>query len=287
VDALSGAETYEDLLQSVAKAARTGGGSTLSRGAKLKDLRVADKVFQWRLPGYNVLQSDNHVFELARVLKDHRKGLDPILVFPVDRRLYVIDGHHRLAAYRTVKWDRNVPVRVFKGSLDEARIEALAANIKDKLPMTCLDKQEAAWRLVKAEHHTKSQIANLTTVSDRQIGYMRKTWRSLNEHAEYNKRAHEISWREARNILRPVNDDFDVEGWRDREARKLCDALLKAGIGQGMGKRPDVTALAIEMLSPELPSALVEAWMQNDRNWIVDLVKGYMHPDPEDPIFQF
>jgi ParB-like chromosome segregation protein Spo0J len=37
--------------------------------------------------------------------------LDPILVYLVGERFYVMDGHHRLAAYDTAKWTGNIPVR--------------------------------------------------------------------------------------------------------------------------------------------------------------------------------
>ena len=60
-----------------------------------------------------------------------------------------MDGHHRLAAYKTAGWKGDIPAIVFNGSLDEAVREALRRNRETKLPMTAKDRREAAWRLVK------------------------------------------------------------------------------------------------------------------------------------------
>ena len=42
------------------------------------------------------------------------------------------------------------------------------------------------------------------------------------------------------------------------------DALLKAKIGQGLAKNPEVTARALQMLNPRLPAALVPRWWMED-----------------------
>ena len=41
-------------------------------------------------------------------------------------------------------------------------------------------------------------------------------------------------------------------------------ALLKAKIGQGLSKDPEVTALGLQMLNPSLPAALVREWWMDD-----------------------
>lgn len=42
------------------------------------------------------------------------------------------------------------------------------------------------------------------------------------------------------------------------------DALLKTKIGQGLSKDAEVTALALQMLNPRLPAALVRQWWTDD-----------------------
>lgn len=55
-----------------------------------------------------------------------------------------------------------MPVKVFQGSLEEARFAALKANSWDKLPMNLEDKLEAVWRFVKEEGgHSKQQLTDL------------------------------------------------------------------------------------------------------------------------------
>lgn len=115
----------------------------------LGTIRVADKVFQWRMPSENIVAKEDHIFDLANALLDREKPLDPILVFPVGERYYVVDGHHRINAYHSAKWKNPVPVKVFNGSFQDARIEAFRRNSKNKLAMTKQDKMEGTWRLVK------------------------------------------------------------------------------------------------------------------------------------------
>jgi hypothetical protein len=115
---------------------------------KQKDICVAEQVFQWRTPQYNMIPSDDHIFEMAKATQN-TGALEPILVMPVADKYYVMDGHHRLAAYKTAGWEGDIPAMMFAGSLDEAIREALRRNTKNKLPMSAKDKTEAAWRLVK------------------------------------------------------------------------------------------------------------------------------------------
>src|SRR5262249_43318560 len=104
----------------------------------------------------------------------HKRPLDPVLVTTIGGKLYVIDGHHRVDAYHTVKWNRPEPVEHFEGTLKEARVEAFKRNSKNKLSMTRDDKLEGAWRLVKEGEETQTQIADITTVSVRTIAMMIK-----------------------------------------------------------------------------------------------------------------
>ena len=111
------------------------------------------------------------------------KPLTHLLVMPVGQRFYVIDGHHRLAAYDTAGWDKGIPVEVFPGDLTAARLLALSCNVRDKLPMTTHAKSEAAWQIVKEDLGglTAQGIADRTGVSLRQVKYMRAAWKELPE----------------------------------------------------------------------------------------------------------
>ncbi|WP_284280717.1 ParB/RepB/Spo0J family partition protein, partial [Bradyrhizobium liaoningense] len=144
---------------------------------------MAESVFQWRGGARaDKREREEHIRTLATALKNQGTPLERLTVWPVAGRLYVLDGHHRLAAYDTVKWPKPIPVEVFEGDLDEARLRALAGNIKDKLRMTSRQKSEVAWRITKENIGKLSAegVADATTISRRQAFVMRRVWRELN-----------------------------------------------------------------------------------------------------------
>jgi len=47
-------------------------------------------------------------------LLENNKSLNPIEVFQHKRQVWIVDGHHRLAAYRIVDPSKPVPVWVYK-----------------------------------------------------------------------------------------------------------------------------------------------------------------------------
>jgi hypothetical protein len=153
----------------------------------LKHIHVADRVFQWRLPHEDVAAKEGHIHNLARALQDDTP-FDPILVFPAGKQVYVIDGHHRLAAYRAVKWSKPVPVEAFTGTLGDAQLAALTLNVKDKLPMSRDEKAEAAWRLVKTGKFKVSKIKDTTTVSRSNIYNMEHVFQQLRDMQEGSER---------------------------------------------------------------------------------------------------
>jgi hypothetical protein len=61
-------------------------------------------------------EDEAHVQGLMRALqRAPGKRLDAILVMSIGRDLYVIDGHHRLAAYEAAKVTASVPSGTLKG----------------------------------------------------------------------------------------------------------------------------------------------------------------------------
>jgi len=87
----------------------------------LGELQVLPEVFQLR--GYREPDPD-HVHTLARIIKE-RGALDPMEVVPVRGRFFVIDGHHRVAAYGEAGWwDKPVPVAVLSERPSKAALRA-------------------------------------------------------------------------------------------------------------------------------------------------------------------
>jgi hypothetical protein len=263
-------ETVAGLEQRVKTAtARTGAHP---KALLLGNIRVADNVFQWRMPKENIVAKEDHIFELAAALHDREKPFDPILVFPVGEAYYVIDGHHRINAYHSVKWKKPIPVEVFDGSFQDARIEAFRRNSKNKLAMTKRDKMEGTWRLVKEGHLSISQTSDTTGSSPSQISVMRNVWTKLCLDEKYKDEAGEFSWTRARMAIAGIEIEVDDE-WKQKEAQKLVDALLKAKIGQGLMKHPDITAMALAMINERMPRTLVFEWFgPNELQSMIDEV---------------
>jgi hypothetical protein len=224
-----------------------------------KDICVAEQVFQWKNPG--MVPSDDHIFDLAKATQN-TGALDPILVFPVADKYYVIDGHHRLAAYITAEWKSDIPAIVFNGSLDEAVREALRSNSKNKLPMTTKDKTEAAWRLVKQGKpgdwpDSISEIKEMCSVGKGTVNRMRAAWTEL--HSGQYEGIGDLSWRQAQDTLEGKEKQaFDEDSWLEKRAQNLADDIARAKLR--LSRNPEITARALEMLDPGLPTELMAYW---------------------------
>jgi ParB-like nuclease domain len=145
------------------------------RQAILKDIHPLRDLFQPRE------EFEGHIKDLQAALKMHG-GLDPILVGWTGKRVVLIEGHHRHEAYMRSGYKlKPVAVEWFTGSIHEAISASVGANSKHKLPMTLQQRLNAAWRLVRLDEFSKAEIARNASVSDGQIGKMRRV---LKKHYE-------------------------------------------------------------------------------------------------------
>jgi hypothetical protein len=231
----------------------------------LRDIHVADQVFQWRNRAENLVRSMGHLDELTRVLKATKKPLDPVVVTAVGDKFYVLEGHHRLEAYRAIRWRKAVPVKYFEGTVAQARDEALRLNIKDKLPLSRGEKFDAAFRMVKRDEKTYEQIKDITTVSVRTIATMAGV---LRDHPE----AKDYAWGRARALQFPKREENDRHDWREEKAQKLAKQLIK-NVGVGFVRDADITARALEIIDENLPAALVREWPDRAQEVLIDVVR--------------
>jgi ParB-like nuclease domain len=249
-------------------------------GLYLKDIHVAPQVFQWRLANEDILASDQHVRELARVIQSKKpmKPLDPILVIGVGERFFVVEGHHRLDAYHTAGWKGRVAVHYFEGSIEATQIEALKRNIKNQLPVTPRSKSEAAWRLMvyryKGRKLTWEGIADQTTVHRSTVVRMDRMLKKLGDDVAG------LTWIEALQKARakeagehPEGEEAYWDDWREKKARKLADYLFKGP--RLLDGEHGITAMALRMVSDALPRELVGHWpeevMDEIRDWTEDM----------------
>lgn len=192
-----------------------------------------------------------HATKLSKTLE--RTELDPVTILRVGDQNIVVDGHHRLEAYRRV--NRPVPVIYFAGSPLEALVEAGRENAKDRLPMLPAEKTQRAWSLVREGIKlSKSQIMAAAAVSEGTVANMR---RLLKEFMDAGEDPPE-NWREALRGVNPPANEFDEE-WVDKQASEWAERLRKAlPVIDSKGKVA-VLARALISFSPNRVEALVEA----------------------------
>jgi hypothetical protein len=244
-------------------------------------IKVAEKVFQWRIPKRNRIASDDHILNLARAIQQGN-DMPPILVFPVGTDYYVMDGHHRLAAYITARWSKAIPAKVFTRSLKEAERTALRANNKDKLPLTREDRTAAAWRLVRQNHPQDSIKSTMEDagVSKGTVNAMRDTRKKLLQLGRNAEEINGMSWGKARAEAKGECTDYDQEAWIEAEADKLVEDILRFKLGARFTRNTDVTAMALAKLEPTLPDALMAEWAPEPE---FDPHGALMDPEDEHP----
>jgi hypothetical protein len=147
----------------------------------LKAVKVKTELYQPRgWANSDGVSDEKHKMELARTLKQVG-DLDPIQIMPIGEEFVVLDGHHRLEAYKEAKRD-DVPVVYFLGNPKEALLEAGAENNKDRLAVTSAEKSERAWQLViSGLGYSKSQIIKATQAADGTVAEMRRVLKWFEE----------------------------------------------------------------------------------------------------------
>lgn len=210
----------------------------------LSQLVELPKVFQIR----SAEVDDRHVSDLLKALNIHG-ALDPIVVWRCGGRNFVVDGHHRIAAYRVWRKSKELPVVFFKGTVDEAIEHAEAVNGKASLGITYEERSNYAWKLVvHAEllgKLSKAQLVRRANIAKGTIDNMRAALAVLGERA-----VSLPGWRDAmaewKKGLQDGAQDFD-ESWQEAEAMKIADRLGRE-FGKRLAKKPDVTAKAFNHL---------------------------------------
>jgi hypothetical protein len=212
------------------------------RPAKLpvKALKCVPALFQPR----NAKEDERHTGDLVRAIRNVGM-LDPILVMYVGQHPYVIDGHHRVAAYEVAKVTAPVPVEYFQGTLEEAVAAAGRANSKAKLPMQPQERQNYAWKLVLLGAYSKSKIVEAAGVSARQVGYMRTVKSDLGA-AAFDC----VEWWVARQRAEGTNREWSDEQrqvWEEERADELVGEIMKA-CGPKLTRDTRIAALVLERL---------------------------------------
>lgn len=213
-------------------------------------IRTAPAAFQVRADTAEGVTSDAHVEALRRALEampDGEQEFDPLTVFAVGEQPYCIDGHHRLAAYRAAGIDGRIPVQWFRGSLEEALLEAARANQKVKLPMSPEQRMNAAWRFtcLGVKEHSLRHVAAATGVSKRQVGIMRALRRS---YAKLFPDQPLPGYRQAVEDVRtgtPGDGEIYSEAWEEQKITWFVSAIQQH-LGDQGAQHPELFAAALQ-----------------------------------------
>ncbi len=138
----------------------------------------------------SVLLNHDNVDELIRAWtawkrdpKTHRPP-PPIKVWHDGMDYIVVDGHHRLAAFRrtfkpSLKGTRcttEIECEVVTGGLAEALIATVRDNKQKQAGLSKIERTNAAWKLVRLTDLSKNQIATETGVGTSTVARMRKVY---------------------------------------------------------------------------------------------------------------
>ncbi|MGO4334921.1 ParB N-terminal domain-containing protein [Labrys sp. KB_33_2] len=185
---------------------------------------------------------ERHVSDLARGIEMHG-DLDPVLVMRIGGDTYLLDGHHRVAAYRFKKVREPIPVRHFHGTVEDAVLEAGKANSRAKLPMSTQGRLNYAWRLVRLGTYSKSQIVGASGASNGQVAVMRRVKKKLGEGADN----HEHWWQAreaAQGKERRMMSGDEHEAFLTEMADSFADRLSKT-FANKLSTNPEIAARAL------------------------------------------
>lgn len=127
---------------------------------------------------------EHHVRDIATAIRNGRSIAPVLLWADPDRaggKLVLLDGRHRLAAYRLVNWRQPIPVTLINGAYRDALMAACLSNSAAALPMTAAERADFAWRMTRESEATFTlpEVARTSGLSQRTAGTMRRRWAEI------------------------------------------------------------------------------------------------------------
>lgn len=242
----------------------------------LEQLEVMLSVFQPRVIG-DSYATESHIGALMTAMMNETGNvLDPVLIWWSGKRWLILDGHHRLEAYKRLrnkgKGARVIPVTTFKGTLHQAHLKTIEMNAKDRLSMDNEDKMTKAWHLVMlGKDMSVRQISAICKVGKSSISRM-NTERNLlvAEYGnEWRQHVNGLTWREVlnREAVREFNEekqDLLKAEWKRR---------LHKTFGKQPKKQPEIFTEALYEYSPALCEDMYR------------YLRGYFQDDDSDDVY--
>lgn len=232
-------------------------------------------------------ENDRWVADLHKHLCKGTGPLDPLLIWWTGRRWVVMDGHHRLEAYRKhaegkVKY-RKIPVKASQAvDPTEAMIEANQENAKDKLNTTPEDKSRQAWFFViEGIGGSVREVAKATGTSKSTVGRMREAKTKLQARGFSKDRLMGLPWSVASELAKdkPVFDgvsmmseDSQLHAEGERWAKRL-----RVEFAGKLNDAPDVAALMLLAYGRETTKRILKSrflWSLRDEIEAEDLAEA-------------
>lgn len=156
--------------------------------------------------------------------------LDPIITIKTENQSYiVVDGHHRLEAYKSKKI-KTVPIRVFSGTQEEARLLAHRTNSKASLAMTKPQRMQSAWKIYATDSNVAGlSVRRISEVLGVSIGTV-QNFKSAKENLKEEELTEENlpSWKELKKDfsgIEPNPDNYQAE--KERKIKEVVADLNK------------------------------------------------------------
>lgn len=255
---------------------------------RVSDIETMPTVFQPREFLTNTGASDTkHIKDLVKLLgdKDGGEDLDPILVLPLGYKAVVLDGHHRLEAYKQLG-KKEISVKVFDGHPKEALLASAKENSKVRLQMSSAQRSQAAWELVslfnkEGERFTREAIIGATGVGRGTVRTMRAVLKELLEDGGPIDR----EWRFAKYGTKEMQRDESFDDLRDtmstawalkiQEVLPRLDSINKVeAFAEAITKAfPQRTMLILESLLAGLELEDMESLKETLEALILDLAE--------------
>ncbi|WP_172799913.1 ParB/RepB/Spo0J family partition protein [Croceicoccus bisphenolivorans] len=267
-------QEIQALAEAAAEASLTGSPAYLH----LDSIRENSAVFQPRFDSiaYAPGRSERHIAELARIAKAGT-DLDPVTIAAFGDSWYLLDGHHRLEAYRQAGRTEPVPVQALQSELTGAgRVhwaiqESVRDNKKNRLSMSPTDKMDAAWAAVaRGDDVSIAKTAALYGIGPRAVSNMRSARKTLVA-AEVDPTQHPVlSWSAARRETERLEKggretpDWDQDAREAQLKRKAAKSLRPV---MDMELPPRLLAEVLEEYAPGLVEAMGRFVGHADDGW--------------------
>jgi len=196
----------------------------------LRALSLAPEVFQGRMADVSGYLQEKHTCDLAKSIKNARSHLEPMTVFWIDGKYYIIDGHHRYEAYNRCENNipelmAKIPVDEFRGTFHEAKMLSATANTRNKLPMETVEKREMAWQLLNLGKDYYGSQVNITVITGVTKNTVTKYKKLIEDFLKEGLNPKNLSLKEALDGVRE-SAEYNEE-WEDGQAEVKANLLRK------------------------------------------------------------